>query len=187
MAKSENYAASAKIVDGMLILSLLDAIHPVVWQMEMGQSKSSALEVREKDGNFVLVLKTPRQDIVEIAPYAEREKAVRALIAVTKAMERAQGQMRPAGFNYREVEGYAFSDRALPVIKPQTAANISLPSATSVAKVAGGLFVIVALIVLVSLTPSKQLKTFETKSAAAPAVTTGEPMSADDFLNAVGE
>ena len=42
------YTSSAKIVDGILVLSLPDAIHPVVWQMELGQSKSSALEIREQ-------------------------------------------------------------------------------------------------------------------------------------------
>ena len=55
------FSASAKVVDGTLILSLPDAISPVVWRMELGHAKSSAIEVREQDnGTFMLTLKTAR-------------------------------------------------------------------------------------------------------------------------------
>src|SRR5690606_21303301 len=56
-----NYAASASVVDGTLIISLPDAITPVVWRFALGQAKASALEVRpQDDGTFMLLLKTPR-------------------------------------------------------------------------------------------------------------------------------
>ncbi|OIN86690.1 MAG: hypothetical protein AUJ12_05280 [Alphaproteobacteria bacterium CG1_02_46_17] len=95
---TEKFVPTAKVVDGILILSLPDALSPVVWQMEVGQSKSSALEVRaNEDGTiFTLVLKTPRQDILEIARYDQRDDAVRALLTVSSAMEQAQGQIRMA-------------------------------------------------------------------------------------------
>ncbi len=93
---TEKFVPTAKVVDGILILSLPDALSPVVWQMEVGQSKSSALEVRANDDGsvFTLVLKTPRQDVLEIAQYNLRDDAVRALLTVSSAMEQAQGQIR---------------------------------------------------------------------------------------------
>ena len=89
----EKYATTAKVVDGILILTLPEAIRPVVWQMQLGQTKSSALEVREQGDYWLLVLKTPRQDVLEIAPFADRKEAVKALMAVSRAMEKANGQL----------------------------------------------------------------------------------------------
>ena len=90
----EKFTSSAKIIDGTLILTLPDAIKPVVWQMQLGQTKSSALEVRDMpDGNWMLILKTPRMDVMEIAPFSNKDAAVRALLAVSRAMEKAHGQL----------------------------------------------------------------------------------------------
>src|SRR5262245_57472164 len=90
-------SSTAKVVDGKLILSCPEAINPVVWQMDLAQAKSSALEVREVKGNFVLTLKTTKGESVEVAPFATREDAVAALMATSSALENASGQIRPAG------------------------------------------------------------------------------------------
>jgi len=93
-----SYASNASVVDGTLILSLPDAITPVVWRMELGHVKSSAMEVRENDDKTcTLFLKTPRGDMNDIAPFSSKAQAVRALMAVSHAMERAHGQVLPAG------------------------------------------------------------------------------------------
>ena len=96
----EKLVSSAKVIDGTLILTLPDAVRPVVWQMQLGQTKSSALEVREQGGNWVLFLKTPRMDVLEIAPFSTKDAAVHALIAVSKAMEKASGQMGSGATGY---------------------------------------------------------------------------------------
>ncbi len=89
---------SARVVDGTLVLSLPDAITPIVWRLDLGQTKASALEVRGQDnGNHVLVLRTPKGEIHEIAPYETKNGAVRALMAVSQALESGQGQMRAPG------------------------------------------------------------------------------------------
>ena len=94
---SQKYTSTAKVIDGVLILSLPDAITPVVWQMELGQSKSSALEIRTvSDTQFLLTLKTPRQDILDIAAYENRDQAIKALMVISQAMEKAQGQLKSA-------------------------------------------------------------------------------------------
>ena len=46
-----NYQSSARVVDGKLILSFPHALTPVVWQMDLSQTKASALEVQ---GSHVL-------------------------------------------------------------------------------------------------------------------------------------
>lgn len=87
--------STAKVVDGNLILSLPDAINPIVWRMELGSVKSSALEVRANDNDYLLTLKTPRGDVHDIAPFSNREQAVYALMRVSEALEKAEGKMAP--------------------------------------------------------------------------------------------
>jgi hypothetical protein len=101
---AEKYLPSAKVIDGILVLSLPDAISPVVWQMELGQSKSSALEIRtSEDGKFILTLKTPRQDVLDIAQYANRDQAIKALLVTSQALEKAQGQLKAGGTKQQPV------------------------------------------------------------------------------------
>ena len=92
-----DFESSAKVVDGNLILSLPDAINPVVWRMELGSVKASAMEVKKDaaDGTFTLSLKTPKGEVHDIAPFETRELAVRALMRVSAAMQGAQGKLAP--------------------------------------------------------------------------------------------
>ncbi len=93
---ANDYISSAKVVDGNLILSLPDAINPIVWRMELGSVKASALEVRpHSDGSFMLFLKTPRGETHDIAPYTSKEQAVRALMNVSSALQNAHGKIAP--------------------------------------------------------------------------------------------
>ncbi len=92
------YKSSAKIVAGTLVLSLPDALSPVVWRMDLGTAKSSAIEVRENEtGQYDLILKTPKADTHIIAVYTFKIKATRALMVITKAMGKADRQIVPKG------------------------------------------------------------------------------------------
>lgn len=95
---TNEFESSAKVVDGNLILSLPDAINPIVWRMELGSVKASALEVKTQnaEGPFVLTLKTPKGDVHEIAPYETRDGAVTALMRVSNALQSAEGRIAPA-------------------------------------------------------------------------------------------
>ena len=97
--KKHTSDASAKVVDGKLILSLPDAISPIVWQMDLAQAKASALEVvhDEAQSSFALKLKTPRGESVDVAQFSDRTFAVEGLMVASKALETAQGQIAPAG------------------------------------------------------------------------------------------
>ena len=91
-------AASARVVDGKLILSYPDAITPVVWQMDLSTARASALEVRENEkGHFIVTLKTMKGESADIAPFETKEAAVDALMAASRALENAHGQIRTGG------------------------------------------------------------------------------------------
>ena len=89
------YESTAKVVDGNLILNLPDAINPVIWRMELGNVKASALEVRANDNLFLLALKTPKGEVHDIAPFENRDRAVYALMQVSHALGKAEGKMTP--------------------------------------------------------------------------------------------
>jgi hypothetical protein len=169
----DKLAPSAKILDGILILTLPDALRPIVWQMELGQTKSSAMEVREQqDGTFVLTLKTARQDVFDIAPYATRDGAVRALIAVSKAMEGAHGHLRAGAAN----------TNFLPAVIPQTE-----PGRLKMTRIAVGLVLVLGLMFFLTRmdgAPGPSGLNPAAGEAAASSDVTGEPLSADDYLNA---
>jgi hypothetical protein len=171
------FSATAKVVDGTLILSLPDAVTPVVWRMELGHVKASAIEVREQDdGTFMLTLKTPKGDINDIAPYATRSKAVAALVAVSRAMEHAHGEINPA------------ANDGTPRAKARTSGG------QLAAGVIGLMLVVVLIALLMRLSP--QMPQIDPAAGGMAAVGSssplgglnpgnapaGEAVSADDFL-----
>jgi hypothetical protein len=167
--------ASASIVDGKLILSLPDAITPVVWQMDFSSVKASALEVRQgKDGTFTLTLKTPKGEALDIAPFAKREQAISGLMAAARALENAQGRIRPGA------AGEA----------PASAVYTAPAGKSAGGKWLGTLVALVVLLILIgiwgSLAPRPPASAAQNSTIAAPAGNAGEengvPLSADDFL-----
>jgi hypothetical protein len=178
------YVASAKVVDGALILSLPDAISPVVWRMDLGSVKSSSLEVRDqKDGTFMLTLKAAN-DVTDIAPFAEKAIAVRALMAASHALEQGHGQsiIKSPSLIASDIPG------------PRMAA--AAPAEGGVAKWITGIAAVLVLFVLIGVlahqsprtaafSPSGSLASAVPPGATAIAPSTtanGVPVSADDFL-----
>lgn len=187
---TEKLIPSAKIVDGILILSLPDALRPVVWQMELSQSRTSALEVREhEDGTYHLTLKTPRQDVLEVAPYATKDQAIRALQAVTSAMEKAHGQLRP--YTYA---GIGSENRDTPVLPYPVAPAIpytvgghhnGLASRSGILRLTALAIVFLALAAFFMFSSGGGISSSvgaNRESSTTPSVQTGTPVSADDFL-----
>lgn len=98
-------AASARVVDGKLILSFPDAVKPVLWQMDLVSAKASALEVDQlsgeagaggQGGQAALILKTPKGEQTTIAVFESRDAALSALMTVGAALGCAQGRIRGA-------------------------------------------------------------------------------------------
>lgn len=180
---SSDIRPTAKVVDGILILSLPDATFPVVWQMEVGQSKSSALEVRpgEHDEGFVLVLKTPRQDVLEIARYETRESAVCALITVSGAMEKAQGQIR-MGSSLQGQRSQPY-DYSVPALRADDHSNAAV---RFVFKPLGYIISAVVLLMILFFLTSSLIGMFsgavDLSSPTASSSAKNTPVSAEDFL-----
>ena len=176
-----NYSASASVVDGTLILSLPDALTPVIWRLELGQARASAMEVRDReDGSFVLLLKTPRGDVNDIAAFSSRGRAVAALMTISRAMEQAHGQIRPPAAN----DGDSYNPSRLPV--PVHGGHGSQKKKRNGKNILAGM-VAVALIVillgtLINLGPIPAGPLPSASPAAGDASQTGVAVSADDFL-----
>lgn len=171
-----NYSASASVVDGTLILSLPDALSPVVWRLELTNAKASALEVREGDGGvFRLMLKTPRGDVNDIADFSSRGRAVAALMAVSRAMEKSHGQIYPAA---NDTEPY--NPAHLPVAPKRNKGKGAKKG--GLLGVLAAIVVIVGLsIMLINMSPPR-FKTSASSPAAESSAPSGVPVSADDFL-----
>ena len=179
-----NYSATASVVDGTLILSLPDALTPVVWRLDLGHAKASALEVREDaDGNFVLLLKTPRGDVNDIARFATRGRAVAALMSVTRAMEQSHGQFRPAAY-----EGGPYNAAHLPVPVRKKGKAAASQGQGNGRGLLGGLVAIALIIILGGIMLNMGPKPVSSNAALSPAAgiapsqAAGVPVSADDFL-----
>ena len=169
---SDPMKSSAKVVDGKLILSFPGALRPVVWQMDFSHVKASALEVQEKEEHFVLSLKTPKGETVEVAPFETKKEAVDGLLEASKALESAQGQIRPVASNDTE---------SAPATAPA-------PSKKRTQKWLAPLLGVIMLFILLTVwaSLSAPLPNTNATSTASNASTgaVGVPLSADDFLRA---
>lgn len=174
-SKKQESNASARVVDGKLILSLPDALAPVVWQMDLGEAKASALEVKHDEDNarFVLVLKTPRGEKVEVAAFDKRSDALEGLMAASHALENASGHIQAATTAAKTGEAIA-------------------PTQTKQQKKGrwmSALLAVVILFVLLMIWSSTVPRIVSTGSVeqtanfgAPPPSSSGVPVSADDFL-----
>lgn len=192
------HATSARVVDGTLILSLPDAIIPSVWRLELGDAKASAMEVRKyENGQFILVLKTPKGDLHDIAPFDDRDKAVAALMAVGHAMEDAHGQIKPGLYatNQNKNSGSQVSNKGGKSTLPALYKQQRKPSAGK--WVSGAVAVVLLIVVVNALTNlgprpatsvANRAGTSFISSTAGTAVrgddSTGVAISADKFLRA---
>ncbi len=167
-------SSSANVVDGKLILSFPDALTPVVWQMDLTHAKASALEVREtkEGGAFTLTLKNPKDETVDIASFEKRTQAVEGLMAASKALANAHGQIRP-------------------VTATSSSATVQQAKQSSPGKWITAIIAIVLLVVLFGIwgslapeTPGNYAQPGLGPAAAtsSPANEAGVPISADDFL-----
>ncbi len=171
LLKTKKNKASARVVDGKLILSFPDALTPVLWQMDLDEAKASALEVQEnkKDNIYTLTLKTPRGEAVDVASFSDRDTAVKGLMAASQALSAAHGQIRPAA-----AQNNAQAGAALP------------PREKGIGKWGGIALFVVFLFVLInvwsSLVPRSASQSKTLSTTLSPSGEAGVPMSADDFL-----
>lgn len=176
-----NYSASASVVDGTLIISLPQAVTPVVWRMELGYVRASALEVRtQDDGIYMLTLKTPKGDVHDIAPFSTRGKAVQALMSVSRAMEQAHGQMRSAAAN-----GTGNTADNMQTTTVSAARHQESSKGRFITGVVGTVLLLILIGVFLNATSphTASMANGSTSGSADKAAATGVPLSADEFLS----
>lgn len=181
---NDGFESSAKVVDGNLIISLPDALNPVVWRMELGSVKASALEVRPHatDGTFVLSLKTPKGDVHDVAPFDSRERAVQALMRISNAMQGASGNMVAPSF----VTPGVSTAQDLP---SRPALSGTGPAAYKWLIALAGVVIVIFLFAQLGNVGPRTTMPLETAGdqpatsvTGAPATESGVPQSADDAL-----
>lgn len=175
-----DYQSSAKVVDGNLIISLPDAMNPIVWRMELGSVKASALEVRTMtDGGFMLSLKTPKGEVHDVAPFTSREPAVDALMKVSSALQNAHGKMVP----FTAPAHIASTHPAQSHSAPENASAAG--SLKWLIALAGVIIVIMLFSYLSSMTPTRSSETSPSSASGITGETnetSGVPESADKML-----
>lgn len=173
---NEAYESSAKVVDGNLIISLPDALNPVVWRMELGSVKASALEVRPhaNDGTFILSLKTPKGEVHDVAPFDSRERALQALMRVSNALQSASGKMTAPSF----VTAGVSTAQEL----PSRPALVGPASFKWLFALAGVIIVIFLFAQLSNMAQQRAGEQPATNVTGDPASEIGVPRSADDEL-----
>lgn len=170
---------TAKVVDGKLILSLPNAITPIVWQMDLTEAKSSAFEVvtGQEAAPFSLASKQLTASKAEaIASFEKKQDAVNALMATSKALENASGHIRP---NEQQNANVNQSASVFAVSQKKNGAGKWLFMLVFLVLI-GGL-----ISTMVALQPRNAMNTgsgTQSLSGDATASNAGVPMSADDFL-----
>jgi hypothetical protein len=88
---------NAKLSDNTLVLSLPDAITPVVWVMDMNSEGTFIIKVENnEDGYCVLQKISTKGKSEDIAFYKKRSKAINAMSIITHAMD---GDHKPSFLN----------------------------------------------------------------------------------------
>jgi len=166
---------TAKISKNKLVLSLPDAMTPVVWMMDISDKSSFVLKVdQNENGQFIVQkISLDGKKIEDIAYYASKKKAVRAMTVISKVMEDGSGDKRLnfwrimfvisatmavllfADYLYFTLSG---GDGFLPTPEPQISETLPTPQQTQA-----------------QIQPQAPIVTNDTDSI-------GVPMSADDFL-----
>ena len=163
---------TANMTDNRLILSLPDAITPVVWVMDINDAGSFVIKV-ERDANDLYILQKVSindKKTEDVAYYKDKKSAIRALTTFT----------RMANGNNKSSNSGGFGHAIWSILK--TLLYIALGLILIVAIAYAALFTYTGL-----TTPSYdgaivQQQTMQpTQETNTDAV--GVPMSADDFLN----
>jgi hypothetical protein len=165
---------SADVVDDYLILSLPNALEPVVWRMAMDKIGTAAFEVKQeaKSEKANLILKPKKGTAEIIAPFATKEEAIEALVAASNAMHNGSTHNAPTRKNN--------------IIKNNSKISNSSETQKWIIVLLGAIIVIGLYSYLTTLIPdtieSNSLSNQASMATNAPQETTGVPVSADDFL-----
>ena len=86
--KSHTQHSTAEVVDGHLVLSLLNAQDPKIWRMDLDKIGTASFEIKkDSEGNNAKLILKPKKGTAEIiASYGSQEQAMSALSAASQAL-----------------------------------------------------------------------------------------------------
>lgn len=181
--------ASANVVGGYLVLSLPNALEPVVWRMALDKIGTAMFEVKQNSDSATakLILK-PKKGVAEIiAPFENKKEAVEALMIASAALQKAESYAEPL-----PVE--KISARASKNISDRRATYVESPKNTGTEAQKWflaliGVFLVIGLYYYLTTLMPERINGFDNAAApagmaaSAPQEATGVPVSADEFLN----
>jgi hypothetical protein len=85
MSEKANVKVEARIAGGALVVSFMDDGLPKVWRTDIARLASAAFELKEDQGKFCLILKTPT-GVEDIFLFTGRGDAALGLQAITQAL-----------------------------------------------------------------------------------------------------
>jgi hypothetical protein len=182
---------SGSIVDGKLILSLPQAITPVVWQIDLSETQSSAFEViGNTDGSFSLVSRRSGTKNVDIiAPFHDRETAIAALMVTARALENGQNKIQPDNQTRSIAQIMPSSDQFFQRSHPEKQSRGGVGWLTWIFAAIGVIMLVFLISTMIMMQPSRiAMETGDNSGAgqstnsATTSDETGVPVSADDFL-----
>ncbi len=178
-AAPSHFSTSASVVDGKLILSMPDAITPVVWQMDLKETQSSAFEVAAAEGqNFSLVSRkggSKTSDV--IAVFSSQQAAVGALMATARALENNRA------INYVKETAGSYAPSYAPSHHPAPRSKGAGSWLTWILAAIGVVFLIFLLSAMIMMRPTPiELAASGATAASSSESDAGVPVSADDFL-----
>ena len=161
-------STSANVVDGHLVMSLLNAQEPKIWRMDLNKIGTASFEIKQdKDSSITKLILKPKKGTAEIiAIFNSQEEAIGALTLAANAL---QGNETSSN-------------------KVQDKTSETSSSSPKWLFVLLGLFVVVGLYFYTSnLVPEKnigfeQVVTTSTTNTSSPQETIGIPVSADDYF-----
>lgn len=89
LSTKKQMISSAEVVDKHLILSLPNAIEPIIWRMSLDKIGTASFEIKPTKNNdaYRLVLKPQKGAAEVIAPFSTKEKALEALLNASDALQ----------------------------------------------------------------------------------------------------
>lgn len=95
MFSSAKNNPKATVVDGALVVSFQSAEGPRVWRFDMGKFISTALEMREEQDGFSLVMKAGNSPEEKIGTFPNKKKATEMLESITAALLKGREILPP--------------------------------------------------------------------------------------------
>ena len=178
--KKGNNQVSATVADNHLVLSLPNAVEPIIWRKSLDKIGSATFEVKKSTtkGQYNLTLKKTKTTSETIAKFDNKDDAFAALNAASEAFHgnnitpKAQ---RSVNTNQQQVEYHA----------PKDSGGKKWLLVLIAALLVIGLYIYMGKIMPTQQIITNTSSTPATNSSVPAADTTGVPVSADDFFNSV--